>query len=375
MGDSDNVLSFSDPLLFLSRQEKDLRELIGQLVEIHGDVLSNRKRGKVNNIRSSLLALLPQLCENQEASVELYVKTVNEKKSQLEQLSHWEAEKADLIQQVNHVKSLQTDEGFKFNSLIDQFNDTSSQICEMENALIQMKQKAKTIQRELDVSKSIIDSRCSSLLDRIEVIEKRENVVSNHREWFKVSSEPSGFSLFAFEKRSNLVQIENLPVTGESSVNLEKLQLEVATLSDLASGKKAEFEILQNSIVMVKDVFIQSKSLETFLRGKPDEEKVLEELSSFVEKVSVRLDQISNSGFALAEKIISQECHAVKQALLLMTTTKEEDIPVAVSQGIKAAPHAAVTRADIKTPQGSIFKNKYALTNEAMKLGKGFKKD
>ncbi|ODV93725.1 hypothetical protein PACTADRAFT_51484 [Pachysolen tannophilus NRRL Y-2460] len=162
-----------DPSHFLKTQEAIILSELNETIMKHSIVLS-KGHGRINNIRNKILNYLNQLNEIHQAMNEIYNTEKSNRLIILKTFENWENKKKLLLEKINDIKSDKNEQGIKFKNLYTESISIDEEINELEQKLKNLKSKRSLIRNELQNTQSIIESRSSSYIESLQVIENNE---------------------------------------------------------------------------------------------------------------------------------------------------------------------------------------------------------
>ncbi|CDK24162.1 unnamed protein product [Kuraishia capsulata CBS 1993] len=286
-----------DPLHFLKTQEALLLNNLEELLLEHSRLLA-RGSNKVSRVRLKMFAIIKDISETQQAMLEIYNRERSNRMKLLSTFERWEERKQRLLSKINGIRSPDSVEGAKYGHLLQQSNETKSEIASLEERLTALKQKHRVINKEMLETQSLMETRASSYVQSLENIESHEETailqlssyVSNGS-GSAVDENQLASSLSGVNVPSNIVS-DQVTKARSPSVNLN-----FSSLFGLIKSDKSGDQPRQESVVTEKNPIEPMAS-------RIDARLIVESLARQVSALDDLIGSQSNAGEKSKESVI-----------------------------------------------------------------------
>ncbi|CCH43532.1 hypothetical protein BN7_3084 [Wickerhamomyces ciferrii] len=163
----------NDPLSYLVSQEQNIETQLQKNVDSHYDI--SKKGLSSKKIRRNILNCLDTKRNVYDAIIEIYNVELNRKKLILKAFKGWEHNKLLLNHKIEEIRTSESGKGLRLNQLLDESRSVDNEMQQLENRLLQLKDKKKVLKNEITQSQSIIESRASSYIETLQDLQKEEN--------------------------------------------------------------------------------------------------------------------------------------------------------------------------------------------------------
>lgn len=367
-------LNHDDPLLFLRSQESKYISSLNHLLVNHLEFLA-KGHGKVKQVRTIILDHLYQLQEIHQAMNEIYYSERSNRVNLLQKFEDWELKKKMILEKINDIKSDSNEEGVRFRQLYETSAQLDSEIEELESKLKQLKQKRNVIRSELTSSQSVLESKASSYIESLDVIESDEKSLINRLSTFNSDNSmgipdlvvPKNVSPVSTALTNHDITDETLSIMDISKLNFSKLfnkvktndtssvddiltqtfkpqvdlrpvmdslKLQIDALKDELDRQELKSFKFQESAIVWSESIGNVTSMETSLKsnGRIDEPFLLKTLEQTLDLLVKRLETSSRLQLTAVKKAIFNEISAIKKLLFIITNDDKYKEEVADSE-------------------------------------------
>lgn len=226
-----------NPLYYLAQEEMLLNQQLASLASRHR-TLSQNGMSSTGSVRASIENCLRKLELVYQSKYEIYSREINDKLGLLGHLNQLEEDKKSLRDKIELVYS-KNSESVRLRQLEAKEAELTSEINSLEHRLQQLKQSRTVLQNEITQSKSILESRTSSLIESIDEINSLEQNIIEENHIYKDAK--------------------------DMSLVLEIIQLEINSVRDEVAKNSSLRDNFRENCIIWKDVSMVLSEFESRL--------------------------------------------------------------------------------------------------------------
>ncbi|EMG47261.1 hypothetical protein G210_2428 [Candida maltosa Xu316] len=160
------------PIEYLSNKIKLLTQELYEDASKYDDYLQSGN-GFIYNLRNKIIQNYNNLSESYYSLSELYAKDITYAEKLHDSFEKWDRQRNKVIAKMKSIKSDSNKHGAKLYSLLDESNEVDKEISELEERLEKLRSKKTVLNKEIEDTSSVLESRTAKYVDIFKNLEKQ----------------------------------------------------------------------------------------------------------------------------------------------------------------------------------------------------------